>query len=37
MEVKLALHRHHIINEENNFFHRLALRNKKEVKSQDVI
>jgi len=37
MEAKLALHRQHIINEENNFFHRLALRNKKEEKSQSVI
>lgn len=29
MEARLAVHRHHLRQEENNFFNRLALRGKK--------
>lgn len=29
MEARFAVHRHHLRQEENNFFNRLALRNKK--------
>jgi hypothetical protein len=32
IEARFAIHRHHIRNEENNFFNRLALRNKKDKK-----
>lgn len=35
MQSRFALHRHHLRQEENNFFNRLALRSK--VKKNEVV
>lgn len=36
MEARFAVHRHHLRQEENNFFNRLALRNKKSKVEVDL-